>query len=322
MAAILGVDQIVSRGHTRPLTEISFVEDGSASKTLLVSSAHDKQPTIRSGETGDWIGCFQGHKGAVWSCKVDAATRTLCATASGDFSAKLWCATTGKELYEFKHKHVVKTVEFSHDTLQIATGCQDGLIRVYDTCAPEKPAVEYKAFTTDLPSASNPVKLMWVGESEPSSLIVAKRNGKVEKWDLRQGGAAGAAISVSLGVETITVQDIENNYAHGTVTCAVDSKVVLLNRGDLTTKKEYEMPKGMSFREEGGASMHPDGTKFIAGGSDLWLREFDCASGEVLRTFKGHHGPIRCVRYHPSGNFGASGSEDATIRIWELSTKQ
>jgi len=54
------------------------------------------------------------------------------------------------------------------------------------------------------------------------------------------------------------------------------------------------------------------------GGSDLWLREFDYQTGEVLRIFKGHHGPIRCVRYHPSGTVGASGSEDGTIRLWDL----
>ncbi len=62
-----------------------------------------------------------------------------------------------------------------------------------------------------------------------------------------------------------------------------------------------------------------DGKRFLAGGSDLWLREFDVESGEVVSTFKGHHGPIRCVRYHPSGRIGISGSEDATIRMWELS---
>ena len=49
----------------------------------------------------------------MWSAKVDAYSRTLAATASGDFTAKLWCATTGKELHEFKHKHVVKSVDFS-----------------------------------------------------------------------------------------------------------------------------------------------------------------------------------------------------------------
>jgi serine-threonine kinase receptor-associated protein len=55
---------IVSRGHTRPLTEISFVQEDAGGSTLLVSAAHDKLPQIRHGESGDWVGTFQGHKGA------------------------------------------------------------------------------------------------------------------------------------------------------------------------------------------------------------------------------------------------------------------
>ena len=76
------MNHIVSRGHSRPLTEIGFVTDNNdginGPKTLLVSSAHDKSPQLRNGETGDWLGSFHGHKGAVWSIKVDKLTRTLC----------------------------------------------------------------------------------------------------------------------------------------------------------------------------------------------------------------------------------------------------
>jgi serine-threonine kinase receptor-associated protein len=83
---------------------------------------------VRNGETGDWIGSFVGHKGAVWSAKVDTFTRTLAATASGDFTAKLWCATTGKELHEFKHKHVVKSVDFSRVSNFLSTSAYPNIL--------------------------------------------------------------------------------------------------------------------------------------------------------------------------------------------------
>lgn len=224
----------------------------------------DKLPQVRNGETGDWIGSFSGHKGAVWSCKVDALTRTLAATASGDFSAKLWCATTGKELYEMKHKHVVKSIDFSRDSERIATGCQDGFMRIYHTCKPEQAATECRVATTG--SAVSVTKLSWLPEQD-NLIVVGQRAGKVQLWDVRTPTAP--ATSVTLAKAGGDVLDVEINSAHGLVLAVCEQRVLFLSLTDLSIVREYQMPSPMHFKEEGGASLSPDGTKVSHGDCEL-----------------------------------------------------
>lgn len=307
------MNQIVSRGHSRPLTEISFIEDPNAESTILASSAHDKTPQIRNGETGDWIGSFHGHKGAVWSIKVDKRSRSLCATASGDFTAKLWCLNSGKELFEFKHQHVVKSIDFTHDSMHFATGAQDGLIKIFDTCAPTNNSTDIKV-SAGLSDAIT--KINWI---DNYSILISKRSGSIELWDIRQSCTAPTR-KLTLG-DGKAIMDMEVSIDKDTIITASGKQVSTIQLSTLSLKTAYEMPHPMQFNEEGGASLHPNGKFFLAGGSDLWLREFDILTGEVIQTFKGHHGPLRCVRYHPNGRIGASGSEDGTIRLWELNSK-
>lgn len=76
---------LVAPGHTRPITHLSFsplLDDGTY---LLISSCKDGNPMLREW-TGDWIGTFVGHKGAVWCTKL-SHDGSRAASGSADFTA-------------------------------------------------------------------------------------------------------------------------------------------------------------------------------------------------------------------------------------------
>lgn len=62
-----------------------------------------------------------GFQGAVWSCMLNS-TAMLAATASADFSAKLWDAITGNELHTLQHSHIARVCQFAERSSQLITG--------------------------------------------------------------------------------------------------------------------------------------------------------------------------------------------------------
>jgi serine-threonine kinase receptor-associated protein len=166
-------------------------------------------------------------------------------------------------------------------------------------------------------------KCCWVYKSQV--ILVATSDGKLRFWAVPE-----SKLLLTLEVEG-EVRDIEYS-SHLQVLTVAASDIVTFFRIDIRDTEEnpslvsvqgkllhaHKMP--IHFRAEGGASLHPSGKKFIAGGSDLWVRVFDFLTGEELECHKGHHGPIRCLRYSPDGDNYASGSEDGTIRLWKVDT--
>lgn len=119
-------------------------------------------------------------QGAVWSCALDP-TATLAATASADFSAKLWDALTGLEKATLQHKHIVRTCCFSPCSGKLVTGGYEKLLRLYEVERPEAAPREL----TGAPAAVRAT--VFVGPSD--SLLVSSVNDTpgLTVWDVRGG---------------------------------------------------------------------------------------------------------------------------------------
>lgn len=168
---------IICPGHTRPIPDLQYSEE-TEDGYFIVSSCLDGKPIIREGLTGDWIGTFEGHKGAVWCARFNKfATHVV--TASADYSTKLWDAITGDVLHTFQDNRVVKSSVFSLCSKYIYTAGMEKKIRVYDLAVPT-------AEPTVLSGHMQTVCSLAVC-NDPNLLVSCGYDECIKVWDLRTG---------------------------------------------------------------------------------------------------------------------------------------
>ena len=298
---------LICPGHSRPIAQIDFTnetEDG----VFLLSACHDKTAMIRSGETGDWIGTFEGHKGAVWGAALNAPA-TRAATASGDFSAKVWDALTGDELLDLKHRHIVRCCDWSPDSSTLVTGGKEAKLRLFDLHQPESDPAMLLGH-----ESGKAIKVVrYLPDPSGKMLLSGGDDNTLRLWDVRtQAEAKQLAFSG-------TVNSVELSRDEKTLTVAAGTEVSFWDTSNYECIKRFNLgvieANGYGVNS---ATLHPERKAFVAGGGNFWVYVHDYETGEELLCNKGHHGPVYGVRFTPDGKTYASGGDDGTIRYWRF----
>lgn len=236
---------------------------------------------LRDGLTGDWIGTFIGHKGAVWSARV-SADGSLAATGSADFSAKVWDTFTGEQLHTLQHNHIVRAVAFpaAQDRPSLlATGGMEKKLRIWDLNHAGASSGD-QSYEVGANEHTQTIKSIVWSAADPNILTTACDDKKIRWWDLRSRSAIATHEVEGLIGSCELNASITDGSAAGTLSVAAGKSVYFFDGarpGVLLQSKTLDQEIA-SVAVCGG-----DSRRFVTGSPrDTFVRVWDLDSGAEI----------------------------------------
>jgi WD40 repeat protein/serine/threonine protein kinase len=293
---------------------IAFSADG---KTLAVGDKPNRRIKLWDTASRQLIGTLQGERGPV-ECVTMAPDGQTLAAGCGDW-VRLWNLRTQNLVTEFSHPGPVNAIAFSPDgKLLAACGVGSGTVDVWDR-------------DTGRRVVERTIPGLAIRFSPDGTLLAVGSNKTVQLWD----------------VATWRELVIFRGHPDGVISLAFWPDGKLLASGDWAgtlllwdvAQKRQVLSRRMDAHVLGSLTFSPDGRRLVTGGhvvrfwdvgvlqelaamnsadgpADRFARERLWAAAAVASLTGGHDGSVVCAAFAPDGNCLATGSIDATVRLW------
>jgi len=310
---------IMLKGHERSITAVKYNRDGD----LIFTTSKHPNTAVWYADTGERIGTYHGHNGAVWSLDVDRHTeRTL--TGSADTTVKLWQVETGREVMSWHHKAPVRSVSFATGDKQFLT--------VTDQVFGFMPSIYIWDISSDARIVSKPIleipgrneskilHALWGSLNE--NVITACEDGTIRVYDVRNGDQVKVIAEHSKAVMSIAYNKSKTLF----VSASKDGTSKLFDAKTYKCLKTYQTGRPINS-----ASISPDDeyeVVILGGGqsaesvtttrvdsAQFRVRFYHTIYQEELGSVQGHFGPVNSLAFRPDGRGFASGGEDGYVRV-------
>lgn len=232
----------------------------------------------------------------VWRFATDAEE-----LASGGADLALWDVPTGSELRRVTQPSWVTAVAFSTDGKLLASGHDDGTIRLWDT----------RSLKERLHLSAHPAAVSTLAFSpDGSRLASAGEDRAIRIWEVNTGKAAATLMGHPDRIPSLAWHPSGN---------------WLVSAGWDTTARIWQPPAPEplmllnSHAEQVFAlAFSPDGKLLACADSDNSIHIWeDPQAGKVRHVMPGHHTQITCLTFSQDGTKLASAGNDGLIHVWD-----